>query len=211
MVHLEEEIRREAMVKDWGAFVRFLRVAAMESGQIVNFAPIARSVGLSQPTVKAHYQLLEDMFVGFHVPAYTKSPRKNLLSTPKFLFFDLGVRHAAADLRPSQDVVLANPGVVFEQWVGIELWKRLQYLGEGRLHYLRSRDGAEIDFIVERQGALVPIEVKWTERPDRSDARHLLTFMQEHPQKARQGFVICRCPRPMRLADRVIALPWFCL
>jgi predicted AAA+ superfamily ATPase len=211
MVHLEEEIRREAMVKDWGAFVRFLRVAAMESGQIVNFAPIARSVGLSQPTVKAHYQLLEDMFVGFHVPAYTKSPRKNLLSTPKFLFFDLGVRHAAADLRPSQDVVLANPGTVFEQWVGIELWKRLQYLGEGRLHYLRSRDGAEIDFIVERQGALVPIEVKWTERPCRSDARHLLTFMQEHPQKARQGFVICRCPRPMRLADRVIALPWFCL
>jgi predicted AAA+ superfamily ATPase len=78
-------------------------------------------------------------------------------------------------------------------------------------HYLRSRDGAEIDLIVERQGALVPIEVKWTERPDRSDARHLLTFMQEHPQKARQGFVICRCPRPMRLADRVIALPWFSL
>jgi predicted AAA+ superfamily ATPase len=211
MVHLEEEIRREAMVKDWGAFVRFLRVAAMESGQVVNVAPIARSVGLSQPTVKAHYQLLEDMFVGFHVPAYTKSPRKNLLSTPKFLFFDLGVRHAAADLRPSEDVVLANPGIVFEQWVGIELWKRLQYAGEGRLHYLRSRDGAEIDFIVERQGVLTPIEVKWTERPDRSDARHLLTFMEEHPQKARQGFVICRCPRPMRLHDRVIALPWFCL
>lgn len=108
-------------------------------------------------------------------------------------------------------MVLANPGIVFEQWVGIELWKRLQYAGDGTLHYLRSRDGAEIDFIVERQGALIPIEVKWTERPDLSDARHLLTFIEEHPQKARQGFVICRCPRPMRLHARVIALPWFCL
>jgi uncharacterized protein len=211
MVHLEEEIRREAMVKDWGAFVRFLQLAATESGQIVNHAPIARSVGLSQPTVKAHYQLLEDMFVGFHVHAFTKSPRKNLLSTPKFLFFDLGVRHAAADLRPSEDTVLANPGPVFEQWVGIELWKRLQYLGDGRLHYLRSRDGAEIDFIVEREGTLLPIEVKWTEHPDLTDARHLLTFMAEHPTKARQAFIVCRCPRPMRLHERVVALPWFCL
>jgi predicted AAA+ superfamily ATPase len=177
MVHLEEEIRREAMVKDWGAFVRFLRLAAMEAGQIVNYAPIASAAGLSQPTVKSHYQLLEDMFIGFHVPAYTKSPRKNLLSTPKFLFFDLGVRHAAAELRPSEDTVLANPGPVFEQWVGIELWKRLQYLGEGRLHYLRSRDGAEIDFIVEREGALLPFEVKWTEHPSLTDARHLLSFI----------------------------------
>ncbi|MGB8296178.1 MAG: DUF4143 domain-containing protein, partial [Polyangia bacterium] len=105
----------------------------------------------------------------------------------------------SAGIWSSAELALSQPG------------SRLQYLGDGRLHYLRSRDGAEIDFIVERQGALVPIEVKWTERPDRSDARHLLTFLQEHPQKARQGFVICRCPRPMRLADRVIALPWFCL
>jgi len=211
LIHLEEEIRREALVKDWGAFVRFLRLAATESGQIVNYAPIARAIGLSQPTVKAHYQLLEDMFVGFHVPAYTKSPRKNLLSTPKFIFFDLGVRHAAADLRPSEATVLANPGPVFEQWVGIELWKRLQYLGDGRLHYLRSRDGAEIDFIVERGGALLPIEVKWTESPDLTDARHLLTFMAEHPSKARQAFIVCRCPRPMRIHEKVVALPWFCL
>lgn len=211
LVHLEEEIRREAMVKDWGAFVRFLRLAAMESGQVVNYAPIARAVGLSQPTVKAHYQLLEDMFVGFQVPAYTKSPRKNLLSTPKFLFFDLGVRHAAADLRPCEDLVQANPGPLFEQWVGIELWKRLRYLGDGRLHYLRSRDGAEIDFIVERGGTLLPIEAKWTESPSLTDARHLLTFMAEHPRAARQALIVCRCPRPMRLSERVTAVPWFCL
>jgi hypothetical protein len=43
------------------------------------------------------------------------------------------------------------------KWVGIELWKRLQYLGEGRLHYLRTRDGMEIDFIIERKGTLTPI------------------------------------------------------
>ena len=109
-VHLEEEIRREALVKDWGAFVRFLQLAAVESGQILNYANISQESGISQPTVKGYYQLLEDMFVGLRVPAYSKSLRKNLLSTPKFLFFDLGVRHAAAGLNPAPELVRANPG-----------------------------------------------------------------------------------------------------
>ena len=33
----------------------------------------------------------------------------------------------------------------------------------------------------------------------------------EHPGKSRQAFIVCRCPRPMRLHERVVALPWFCL
>ena len=210
-VHLEEEIRREALVKDWGAFVRFLQLAAAESGHILNFASISQPAGILQPTVKSYYQLLEDMFVGRRVPAYAKSPRKNLLSTPKFLFFDLGVRHAAAGLIPSPELVRANPGPVFEQWVGIELWNRLQYLGEGRLYHQRTRDGAEVDFIIERTGTLTPIEVKWTENPTLNDARHLLTFLEEKSKEATRGYVICRCPRPLQLHDKLTALPWFCL
>jgi len=210
-VHLEEEIRREALVKDWGAFVRFLQLAAAESGQILNFANISQEAGISQPTVKGYYQLLEDMFVGLRVSAYAKSPRKNLLSTPKFLFFDVGVRHAAAGLNPAPELVKANPGPVFEQWVGIELWNRLQYLGEGKLYHQRTRDGAEVDFIIERGGKLTPIEVKWTENPTLNDARHLLPFLDEKRKEADHGYVICRCPRPLQLHDKITALPWFCL
>ena len=210
-VHLEEEIRREALVKDWGAFVRFLQLAAVESGQLLNYSNISQEAGISQPTVKGYYQLLEDMFIGIRVPAYSKSPRKNLLSTPKFLFFDLGVRHAAAGLMPSSETVKANPGPIFEQWVGLELWQRLQYLGEGKLYHQRSRDGAEVDFIVEHGGRLTPIEVKWTEHPTLNDARHLLPFLQEKQTEAKHGYVICRCPRPLQLHDQITALPWFCL
>jgi predicted AAA+ superfamily ATPase len=210
-VHLEEEIRREALVKDWGAFVRFLQLAAAESGQIVNFAAISQESGVSQPTVKSHYQLLEDMFLGFRVAGFSRSPRKALLSTPRFFFFDLGVRHAAAGLTPRPDVVKANPGAFFEQWVGIELWKRLQYLGEGKLYHLRTKDGAEVDFIIERGDALTPIEVKWSENPSARDARHLLTFLAEQPKQAAHGFIVCRCQRPMQLHEQVTALPWCCL
>ncbi|MBI3292938.1 MAG: ATP-binding protein [Elusimicrobia bacterium] len=211
LVHLEEEIRREALVKDWGAFVRFLKLAAAESGQLLNFANISQESGISQPTVKAHYQLLEDMFVGFRVPAYSRSPRKNLLSTSKFLFFDLGVRHAAAGLLPSPEVIMASPGGIFEQWVGIELWKRLQYLGEGNLFHQRTKDGAELDFIVEYKDQLLPIEVKWTEHPSLQDARHVLTFLNENTKRVRQGYIICRCPRPLQIHSKITALPWFLL
>lgn len=209
--HLEEEIRREAMVKDWAAFLRFLHLAARESGQITNHAAISRDAGVSQPTVKSHYQLLEDMFIGFTVPAWSKSPRKNVLSTPRFYLFDVGVRHAAGGLQPSRSTVQADPGPVFEQWVGIELWKRLQYLGRGSLHFLRTKDGSEIDFIVEQPGKVTPVEVKWTERPSASDCRHLRTFLDEHQATSKHGYVVCRCPRPMQLDDRITAVPWWSL
>lgn len=210
-VHLEEEIRRETVVKDWGAFVRFLRLASAESGQTVNFANLAGEVGLSHPTVKSHYQLLEDMFMGIMVPAFSGSTRKRLLSTPRFLFFDLGVRNAAAGLTPGTNMVRSNPGPLFEQWVGIELWKRLQYLGSGSLSYYRTKDGAEVDFVIEQRGNLLPIEVKWTANPSSSDARHLRTFLDSHPRKARHGWIICRCPRPQALDHQITALPWHCL
>jgi predicted AAA+ superfamily ATPase len=206
-LHLEEEIRREALVKDWGAFVNFLRLAARESGKMVNFAAISREVGLSQPTVKSYYQLLEDMFIGFQIPAYSGSPRKNLLSTPRFFFFDLGIRHAASGVTPDRNLVLADPGKYFEQWVGIEIWKRLQYRGEGQLHHLRTKDGAEVDFIVELKGELIPLEVKWTRSPSSRDVTHLAYFLKENP-RVKRGYVICRCPRPAKLTESITALPW---
>ena len=208
LLYLEEELRREALVKSWPAFARFLQLAAAESGRMINYAGISREAGVSLPTVKTYYQLLEDMFIGFRVTAFSGSPRKSLLSTERFFFFDVGVRNAAAELPLEAATVRANPGPVFEQWVGIELWKRLQYLGGGKLHYLRTKAGAEVDFIIARGGRLIPIEVKWTEHPAPGDARHLLTFLDEHPNDARHGYVVCRCTAPLALTDRVTALPW---
>jgi predicted AAA+ superfamily ATPase len=208
LVYLEEELRREALVKNWPAFARFLQLAASEAGQMINYAAISREAGVSLPTVKTYYQLLEDIFMGFRVTAFSGSRRKSLLSTERFYFFDVGVRHASAELPIEAAAVRAHPGPIFEQWVGIELWKRLQYLGNGRLQYLRTKAGAEVDFIIVRNGRFIPIEVKWTEHPSLADGRHLLTFLDEHPKQAKRGYIVCRCPHPLALTDRVTALPW---
>lgn len=206
-IHLHEEIRREGLVRNWSAFVNFLHLAALESGNTLNYSKLSTEVGVSVPTIKSHYQLLEDMFVGFSVRAFSGSSRKNLLSTPKFLFFDLGVRHAAAGITPGPEVVAANPGSVFEQWVGAELYRRLAYLKQGSLSYLRTKSGAEVDYIVELGDRLLPIEVKWTARPTGKDTRHLTSFIEEQP-RADEGYVVCRCPRLQKLTDRITAVPW---
>ncbi len=210
-IYLEEEVRRECSLRNLSLFAKFLRLAAFESGLTVNHAKLSQQIGLSKPTIKSYYQILEDMFVGFQIEAFSESKRSQLTSTSKFLFFDLGVRHAAADLPIQMGTVLANPGPVFEQWVGIELWKRLQYLRAGKLFYWRTHGGAEIDYIVESHGHYIPVEVKWTENPNLSDARHLLPFLSDHPKKTTKGYIICRCDRPMQIHDKIIALPWFCL
>jgi len=209
-IHLHEEIRREGLVRDWGAFINFLRLAAAESGNTLNYSKLSTEVGVSVPTIKSHYQLLEDMFVGFSVRAFSGSPRKNLLSTPRFLFFDIGVRHAAAGITPGPDAVAADPGGIFEQWVGAELYRRLAYLKKGKLSYLRTKSGAEIDYIVELEDRLLPIEVKWTSRPTLKDTRHLSKFIEEQP-RAKDGFIICRCPRPQKMSKQIYAIPWHML
>jgi predicted AAA+ superfamily ATPase len=210
-VYLEEELRREALIKDWPTFARFLRLAALESGAVTNYARIASDAATTAPTVKSYYQLLEDMFVGFRIEPFTGSSRKQVLGTPRFYFFDLGVRHAAAELVPAADTVLANPGPVFEQWVGIELWKRLQYLAAGRLRYFRTKGGLEVDFVIERGSRVTPVEVQWTDRPSRHDARHLIAFLDDQGTRASRGYLVCRCPRPLQLERRVTALPWWAL
>ena len=177
------------------------------NGSFDCFAAISQEVGLSQPTVKSHYQLLEDMFLGFRLPAYTRSPRKNLLSTPRFFFVDVGLRHAACGITPTRDIVRATPGPFLEQWVVAELWKRFQYSDRERLHYFCTKDGSEIDVIIEGDDTITPIEVKWTARPSKKDARHVRRFIEDTPN-ATEGYVVCRCSRPQRIAENVIAIPW---
>jgi len=71
--------------------------------------------------------------------------------------------------------------------------------------------GRLIESIIDHECRLTPLEVKWTENPTLSDARHLRVFLSEHPQHASHGYIICRCKAPLQLDDKVTALPWFCL
>jgi predicted AAA+ superfamily ATPase len=210
-IHLEGEIRREASLRDLPAFLRFLKLAAVNSGSIVNVAGLSREVGISAPTIRSYYQLLEDMFIGFTVPSFSGSEQKSLVSAGRFYFFDMGVRNAAAGIRIDPSIISLDPGHFFEQWVGMTLFRKLSYQGDGRLSHYRTRGGAEIDFILERDESWIPIEAKWTQSPSLKDARHLRSFIDSSKGRAKRAYIVCRCSRPQQLDEQITAIPWWML
>ena len=208
-LYLEEEIRREALVRNVGAFAQFLELAATESGRIINLTNISRESGVPVATLRTYYQVLEDTFVGYRIPAYGAAGRKRVLTTPRFLFYDNGVRNAAARFSFSTDLLKTQMGLLFENWVGQELLHRCLYAGRAyRLSFWRTAHGAEVDYVLETPDEALPIEVKATESPTLGDASHLKLFLETYPQKARRGFIVCRCREPRRLAENIEAIPW---
>lgn len=100
-------------------------------------------------------------------------------------------------------------GELLEQWVTLELHRRCRAAGRGHaLSCWRTYQGAEVDAVLETPKEIVPIEVKWTTRPDRHDAKHVDSFVAEHAPRARRGLVACRTPVAMQLTERVKAIPW---
>lgn len=210
--YLEEEIRREALVRDLGPFGVFLRLAASESGRQLNVARLSQESGVPASTLKNYYQVLVDTFVGYWMTAYAGRTRKRLLTTPRFYVFDVGVRQAAAETPLYPRLPEELGGTLLEHWVAQEMIARAGYAGRPhRVSFWRTAYGVEVDFIWEAPGEDIPIEVKWTARPRPADARHLETFLDEFPGRARRGLLICRCAYPQQLTDRVRALPWHAL
>jgi predicted AAA+ superfamily ATPase len=206
-LYLEEEVRAEALVRNLGTFSRFLQLAALEAGNISHFRGIAQELGISHTTVAGYYEVLEDCLIAERIEALSESrTRKKLTKSPRYLFFDMGVRRAAADegRRPPPRVL----GALFEQFVGLELLRATRAdEGQTKLRFWRDPDGPEVDWIVVGDDRWLPVEVKWSDAPTERDIRHLQTFMREYP-KAREGVVVCRTPRRFKLAAKITAVPW---
>jgi len=89
---------------------------------------------------------------------------------------------------------------------------RCLYAGRAyRLSFWRTAHGAEVDYVLETPDEIIPIEVKSTESPSEADARQVKLFLGTYPERARRGYVVCRCSAPRRLTESVEAIPWSCL
>ena len=190
--YLEEEIRAEALVRNIGSFLRFLRFAANENGNVINYSNIARETANKNKDVKEYFQILEDTLVGFHLLAYVKSSRKRLMRHPKFYFFDTGVQRALAK-KIYQDVSRYTPeyGRVFEHFLIKEIIHLSQYKKKGyEFSFYRTENGAEADLIIETPDEKVfALEIKASENPRLSDLKGLRSFKEICP-KAK---LICAC------------------
>lgn len=179
-IYLKEEIKEEALVRNLDSFNRFLEVAALTDGEIVNNNNIAQDCGVHATTVNAYFDILEDTLMGYRIPAFRKVMKRRLMQAPKFYYFDIGV---ANHLLHRKELVRGTPeyGHAFEHLVIQEIYAWLHYIhSEEELSYWRTYTGMEVDAIIG--DARVAIEIKSVEEVMPRHLKGLKAFGEEHPQ-----------------------------
>ncbi len=208
ITYLKEEIWSERLVNNLEHFHRFLEVAAQSNGKIVNYANIARDVGVDDKTVKSYFTLLEDTLIGNFLEPFDHSFRKRLRAAPKFYYFDLGVTRAlSATLSISPVPSTSYYGELFEQFIIIECIKLKYYFqSEYRLSYLKTASDLEIDLIIERPGSKpIFVEIKSKEAVGEEDLNSLLKLSSDFGEC--EAICLSQDPRKKRI-QHVTVYPW---
>ncbi len=200
--YLREEIQAEGLVRKIPAFSRFLLTSALTSGQILNFTAIASDAGVPVASIREYYQILQDTFIGFLVPGWTKTLKRKAMSSAKFYFFDLGVRNTLAQIKslPPQSNLF---GQAFEHFIALEIRAYLSYRRKREpLNYWRTQHGQEVDFII---GGKIAIEVKTT---DRVTEKHLQGLHLLAEEKICERYLLISFDTTARRYDECEVLHW---
>lgn len=178
--YLQQEIVEEAIVRKLDSFTRFLQVAALSNGEIVNYTNIAQDCGISSKTVKEYFSILEETLLGFYLPSYTRVIKRRVIQSPKFYYFDVAIPNHLLHRVPLQQGTDVY-GHALEHLVVQELRAFLSYRHPFKdLSYWHTLDNKyEVDVILGN--AEVAIEVKSSNNITSHDTRGLKAFAEEYP------------------------------
>lgn len=201
--YLREEVLAEALSRNLPAFQRFLEVAALCNGQVVNYASVAREVGIAANTVRGWFEILVDTLLATWLPAWRKRPKRRVVESPRFYFFDVALVN---DLARRGSLEPGSPayGAAFEHLLFMELRAHASYRADGRkISYWRTTSGFEVDFILG--DAEIAIEAKSSDSPTSDHLKGLRAWRDEHPSS--RCLLVCRVPRARTTDDGIEILP----
>ncbi|MDD3771903.1 MAG: DUF4143 domain-containing protein [Weeksellaceae bacterium] len=201
--YLKDEIVSEAKIRNVNVFAQFLEAAAFSNGEMVNYTNIAADCGVSAPTIKEYFQILQDTLIGRFVPVYQKKPKRRVIQAPKFYFFDVGIVNHLLK-RSKVEYKSEAFGNAFEHFIYQELSAHSHYSGlDYTISYWRTASQLEIDFVLgDHQIAL---EIKASDRISDKHLRGLKAFMEEY--EVEQAIVVCTEPLE-RLHNGIRIMPW---
>ena len=178
-VYLDEEIREEGEVRELDAFERFMEVAAISDGEMLNYSNIASDCGVSAKTVKSYFQILYDTLIGYEIPAFRKEIKRKIVQAPRFYYFDVGLANYLMG-RNSLKRGTDDYGHAFEHFVMQEM---IAYKGyndkRDTISYWHTYDQKEVDAVIG--DAKVAIEIKSSEHVETKHKKGLKAFKEEHP------------------------------
>lgn len=198
--YLQQEIVAEGAARNVPAFTRFLRVAALCNGTMVNFTNVANDAQVPRTTVYEYFEILKDTLVLHELPAWRRSVKRKPLVSSKYYFFDIGVAAVlqGREFRPGTPEF----GEAFETWLFHEIRCYSDYISSEFLGYWRSTSGFEVDFIL---GDHTAIEVKAKENVSSQDLKSLRALAEE--KKLKHYLCVSLDPRH-RTVDGISVLPY---
>lgn len=178
-VYLKEEIAAEALVRRLPSFTKFMEVAALTNGEMINYRNVAQDCGVDAKTVKEYFNILEQTLIGYQVPAFSRTVKRKINQAPRFYYFDVALPNYLLhrpNLQPGNDEF----GHAFEHLLIQEI---IAYLGynniENALSYWHTYSGYEVDTVLG--DAQVAIEFKSSTEVKSRHLRGLKAFKEEHP------------------------------
>lgn len=206
--YIQRDVQDVLKVSDQLAFNRFLAAVAARTGQLLNYANLARDVDIDNKTAKAWLSVLETSGLVFLLQPYHTNLTKRMVKTPKLYFLDTGL---AAYLTKWPDAasleVGSMSGAMLETWVVSEIVKSYWHNGlEANLYFYRDTDQQEVDLLIESGDTLYPVEIKKTASPSQN-ARRQFAVLDKLDKTIGPGAVLCLVERDIPLSQSVTAVP----
>ena len=204
--YIERDIRELLRIEKRREFETFVKLCALRTAQVINYHDLARDTGVSPATVKGWLSLLEDGFLIKLLSPYFTSRTRRMTKSPKLYFLDAGLAAWLGGWRGAQEARLGPMGgALFETHVLANILQRFRHRArEVQIHFWRTRDGQEIDFLVESGGETFPIEVKLgSPRYDRlppldkvagpnwKDGQVVSLVAEATPVRIKEGWTLC--------------------
>jgi hypothetical protein len=195
--YIEKDVAELGGITKRREFENFIKICALRTGQVIEYSSLAKDAGISPITAKEWLSLLEDSFLIKLITPYFSNLNKRLIKSPKLHFLDAGLAAYLCGWRDSTQVQFGPmSGALFETHIFGQIWRSFKSRNqELQLHYWRTRDGQEIDFLVETGGRVFPVEVKL----GRVNPRDLVSLDKIKDPKFQQGQCVTLTPGPIPL------------
>lgn len=176
--YIMRDIAYLLQVQKLDSYSKLIRSLAAQLGNAVNYSELAKTVGISLPTVSNYLWYGEKTYILKKLTPYFSNPRKEITKSPLYYFFDLGFRNYALGLF-GQINRTADYGFIFENLVLNMIQESLRFTG-AIVHYWRTKDGAEVDFVINRGKNIIPIEVKYKRHEKPAYSRSFYNFINRY-------------------------------
>ena len=179
--YLQEEVQKEALVKDLATFSRFLEIAAFSQASVLSYSAIARDVGVDPKSIENYFSILDDLLIGVRLPVFQKKAKRKTISHPKFYFFDVGVYRTLRRKGPL-DPVEQIEGPAIETLFFQELRATISLFKKKlNLYFWRTTNKQEVDFVAYGEDGFFAFEVFRSSRIRSDDLSGLELFLEDFP------------------------------